>query len=130
MVCARVHFRSRLLLHAKIKHQAIKKAKKTATATGEMLREVHAPTQRGIGGEEGSELAALREKVEALIVEANGLRGQVQQLEADNKRLQRASSYSRKGKRELCEKVMALGEGPGFGLGLGLGLGIGLGARM
>lgn len=117
-VLANVHFRSRLLLHAKIKHQALKKSRKAAAVTAELL-------EHALRGEDGasanagerhsqtvevSELAQLQEKFDALLEEATFLKRHAQQLERENKRLQSASAYSRKSKRQLCQQLVAAEE--------------------
>ena len=82
----------------------------------ELLEEGHGPSGEGEGGggsgqsragASSTELAALQEKFAALLEEATFLKRHAAQLERDNKRLQAASAYTRKSKKQLSNQVCA-----------------------
>lgn len=115
IILAFVHFRSRVLLHAKIKFQALKKSRKVSAMVAELLSKASQPDDEDANevvddSAERSELQALQEKFAALLEEATHLKRHALQLERENKRLQTIASYARKGKRQLSSQLVALEE--------------------
>uniref|UniRef100_A0A7S3F8G8 VASt domain-containing protein n=1 Tax=Haptolina ericina TaxID=156174 RepID=A0A7S3F8G8_9EUKA len=113
-ISSHVHFRARLMLHAKIKHHSVKKSRKVAALVAELLEEAHLPAVEEaapgsrVGGAPQSEFTKLQERLESLLEEATFHKQHAQQLERENKRLQAINAYSRKSKRQLAQQVVAL----------------------
>ena len=93
-ISSHVHFRARLMLHAKIKHHSVKKSRKVAALVAELLEEAHLPAVEEaapgsrVGGAPQSEFTKLQERLESLLEEATFHKQHAQQLERENKRLQ------------------------------------------
>ena len=124
-ILCHVHFRTRLLLHAKILKNSLKQSRKAAAVAAELFEEVYfAGVDLGgmaqvSGGAHGarpavnaiaSELAALQEKFNTLLEEAAFSKRRAEQLERENRRLQAVGAYTRQSKRHLNERVASLQE--------------------
>ena len=113
-ISSHVHFRARLMLHAKIKHHSVKKSRKVAALVAELLEEAHLPAVEEaapgsrVGGAPQSEFTKLQERLESLLEEATFHKQHAQQLERENKRLQVCSQpFSRARAFAFCLPLLS-----------------------
>ncbi len=113
-VYCHVHFRSRSMLAAKIRQHSHKKSRKVAALAAELLEQAlvddAAASSAVAGGADAGELAALRERFDALLEEATYYKRHAQALERENKRLAQAGRYTSRSKKQLAKQLVAVEE--------------------